>query len=522
MNLQINFSKEFKEYKFSDSVIWVFGTLFNNNIQLSKNTLAEFLVKNIQSKNITKQNLNGFFSFCYVDDEYVIIGTDHLRTKVIFYKLDENTISISDSAENLLIENKKKNVDITALNEFKATGYILGNRTLFQEIKYIQGGTLFYINRKNKQTHSETFFSFNHNRKNYSWEQLKDKYDEVIDNIFDRFIEYADGRQIVVPLSAGYDSLLIVAVLKRKGYDNVLTFTYGKKGNEEALISKKVAQSLGLKWEFVEYTKEKWLREWKEESIKDFISYTMNLHCLPHIQDYIAVKEMKERGVLEKDAIFAPGHCPTGVRFPKFIFYQEASTKKELVDFILDYHFVNDRNIINKNKKIFRKYVSQFCECNNFNSHQVLFADIIELWQWHEREPKYIVNSIRNYTFFGFDYWMPLWDMEHAIFWRDMSFKIAGDRRWFEWYIENTYNRLIGKEENLEFYPLKEYPKEYILKHTFIRDFITRLLIYIKTKEHPLLFEAIYSKKEYFKEIVVKGNHLLSGYANKFLKIILK
>jgi asparagine synthase (glutamine-hydrolysing) len=61
----------------------------------------------------------------------------------------------------------------------------------------------------------------------------------------------------VVPLSGGLDSRIIVAMLKRLGVEDVICFTYGKKGNREAEISRQVAEALGYRWYFVEYTKEK-------------------------------------------------------------------------------------------------------------------------------------------------------------------------------------------------------------------------------------------------------------------------
>ena len=42
------------------------------------------------------------------------------------------------------------------------------------------------------------------------------------------------------------------------GYKNIPTFTYGAVNNADAMVSKTCATQLGLSWEFVEYTEEKW------------------------------------------------------------------------------------------------------------------------------------------------------------------------------------------------------------------------------------------------------------------------
>ncbi|PIE46640.1 MAG: hypothetical protein CSA42_07450, partial [Gammaproteobacteria bacterium] len=252
---------------------------------------------------------------------------------------------------------------------------------------------------------------------------------------------------------------------------------------------------------------------------KTFANYAMNYHCLPHIQDYIAVKEMKTQHLIDDNAIFVPGHCVTGVSFPKSIFYEKEQSEAKLVNFLFRYHFVNDISIANKHKDKFVNHLKAFCQKYHFTGSATSFADIVEIWQWKEREPKYIANSIRNYTFFGYDYWMPLWDIEHARFWMQMPFEIAGDRKWFEWCIQNKYNKLLGKEE-IEFTPILNPQKEYILGNTKIRKVFRQYLSYKATKKHPLLFNAIYSDRGFFYEMMVKGNHFLNGYARKFLDML--
>ncbi len=523
MNVNIKLTQNYKKYIFDNFEIWLSGFIFSNNTVVSERDLAKFIVENIDFEK-NKENsmfLNGFFSFCYKDKNKVVIGVDHLRTKALFYKLNDNELVISDAADNLLDDNLIEKISTNALSEFKATGYVFGNSTFFDEIKYTTGGSFFYFDLNTGSTSEQLFFDFHQHRKGYMWENLKNEYDIIVDNIFDRFISYANGRQIVVPLSAGHDSLLIVSALKNKGYENVITFTYGEKNNKEALISKRVAETLGFQWVFIEYTKEKWIKEWTDSAIKDFSSYTMNLHCLPHIQDYIAVKEMKEKGIVEEDAIFTPGHCPAGVHFPKFVFYRKEFSKEDLIKFILDYHFVNDMKEVRSNMKVFIRYLDSFCDKHHFTGSVDSFANLVELWQWYEREPKYIVNSVRNYTYFGYDYALPLWDVEHAIFWRDMSFSISGDRRWYEWYIENYYKQLIGEKEFKDFEPLKEYPKEVCFKDTVLGKFLKRLRYFFLTKDHPLLFSSIYGRYNYFVEVVIKGNHILNKYAHSFLRVVL-
>ena len=116
----------------------------------------------------------------------------------------------------------------------------------------------------------------------------------VMENIIDRLIRFAAGRTIVIPLSGGHDSRLIALMLKKVGYPDLVSFSYGRPGNHEADISKQVADSLGVRWEFVEYSNDLW-REWYESpEMKAYFDMAGNLSSLPHIQDWPAVWAFKK------------------------------------------------------------------------------------------------------------------------------------------------------------------------------------------------------------------------------------
>ena len=43
--------------------------------------------------------------------------------------------------------------------------------------------------------------------------------------------------------------------------------------------------------------------------------------------------------------------------------------------------------------------------------------DAFEVWDWQERQAKWIVNSVRNYEFYGYEWRMPLWYNEIMDYW---------------------------------------------------------------------------------------------------------
>ncbi|MBN1552549.1 hypothetical protein JW979_13825, partial [bacterium] len=44
-------------------------------------------------------------------------------------------------------------------------------------------------------------------------------------------------------------------------------------------------------------------------------------------------------------------------------------------------------------------------------------SSAFESWDISERQSKFIVNSLRVYEFFGYDWWIPFWDKEFMDYW---------------------------------------------------------------------------------------------------------
>src|SRR5690606_13164563 len=75
----------------------------------------------------------------------------------------------------------------------------------------------------------------------------------------------------------------------------------------------------------------------------------------------------------------------------------------------------------------------------NIENTKPSLASAYELWDWQERQAKYIANSVRVYEFYKCDWWLPLWDMEFTEFWRDVPLTLRRERLWFKTWITSLY-----------------------------------------------------------------------------------
>ena len=100
------------------------------------------------------------------------------------------------------------------------------------------------------------------------------------------------SEKIVVPLSAGYDSRLIISALHHLNAKNII-YSYGKKNNFESKIARQIANKLNYKWYFVELSNKKQ----RKNFVQNFIKSTQNFLILSSWSyvDLFAVKNLLKK-----------------------------------------------------------------------------------------------------------------------------------------------------------------------------------------------------------------------------------
>jgi asparagine synthase (glutamine-hydrolysing) len=292
----------------------------------------------------TLEQLNGFFAVIHEKNGETFFAVDHIRSIPLFYCIDQGRIYISDNACWIRSQINDKDIDDNSAFEFLLTGYVTGNDTLYNKIKQLQAGEALNIalNQGRADILSVRYYryflqySFNKSQK-----ELLAELDHVLVKAFRRFIDWADGRKIVVPLSAGHDSRLIILMLKRLGYNNISAFTYGKPGNKQSEISKEIADYFSVRWDFVPYDEEAWNQWYHSKEWKKYCNYAFNLCSVPHIQDWPAVWQLKLEGLIPKNCVIVPGHTvvPAYNEWPRAILDKDEIDERALIDSIYKDHF---------------------------------------------------------------------------------------------------------------------------------------------------------------------------------------
>lgn len=421
--MQINLSKN-KGFKwFCKQSLYVKGYLFDRDNHFYKDEELLNYFADIKTVAIFEEKIreaNGFFAVVLLyKDNQLLAAVDRLRSLPIFYGNQESDFFISDDGYWVADQIKDRNLDPLSESEFLLTGYVVGDNTLFNSVKQLQAGQ--YLIRTNEKT--EVKFYYTHLHRHYI-EQKEAAYfsdlNAVYQKVFQRLTDSTFERTIVIPLSGGYDSRSIAAMLKKIGYKNVICYTYGRKTSFEVKISEQVAKSLGYQWYFIEYTREKWLNSYYQ--CREYAIFASNLASLPHIQDFLAVQELKEKSIIPPDSIFVPGFCGDllgGSYVPLEIVENKSDflLKIGLVEYIYKKHFCLE-NYINENHiNLIKNHINDTLQSFPCPHNLDDFVSINEAFFTNHKVAKFVVNALRVYEFFGYEWRMPLWDNTLIEYW---------------------------------------------------------------------------------------------------------
>ncbi|MBK5240620.1 hypothetical protein [Clostridium sp.] len=428
------------------------GRAFVQGDLFEEEMLAEFFSKTKCEDTIN--SANGFWGLVKIHDNSIFIAADRNRSYPLFYAIIDNIAYISDDAYWIKDKTKETEFDEISKHEFLVTGYVTGSDTLYKKVKQIRPGEIISIavdEQNNIVVNSSKYYSFIHGDyfEELSREELLKEHELSLFRSVNRLIKYANGKTIVVPLSGGYDSRLVATVLKKLNYSNVITFTYGRVNNPECLVSKEVAKLLGYKWIFIPYDNEKSYEWYNSDERANFSTYADNLSTILPDREWPAVLELKKRNLIPKDSIFVPGHSGdfiSGGHIPKKLYNPNVSAK-QIVDEILKNHYImwNFDAVKKEWKNDFAKKILKCAEIKMFDrkdyASNEFAANLYEKWNFEENQIKRMINSVKIYDFFGYKYWLPLWDYEYMNFWCKVPLSYRINKNLYDEYVVKLYSQ---------------------------------------------------------------------------------
>lgn len=439
MKITLKNDKGFAWYK--NQNVFVKGFFHIDSVFYEKEDALVYLIqlKNEASFLNFLNQVNGVFTIILSIKETTFIITDVTRSFPVFYTSHSDEFFISD---DILYLSKKFNFiefDPVSELELNASCHTYGKKTLLKNVYQTQASECIKI------TNNEIvnrFFNYsyaveNENSLNYS--NLKNDAVIAIENSFQRFIQSLHNRPVAIPLSGGFDSRLIAVFLKKYNYKNVVCYTYGRKDSFEIEISKKVAKKLGFHWYFIEYSNETTSNYINSKSFKEYAHFAGKLCSMPNLQEYFAVKYLKENRLISDDTIFIPGYAGDllgGSQYLKVI--PNKLKQQDIIDLIIKEKYGNTK-ISEATSHIIKKNIEKILLNFNDNYKTKIPSTIFEDHDIKEKIAKYIFNSASFYTFFDYQFRFPFWDREILDFFKSVPIKYKKMKVLFDDVLINNY-----------------------------------------------------------------------------------
>ena len=402
---------------FSDGCVSARGYCFDSYGNLyAGNKLLEYFASASDETSLHDllTDANGIFAFVINKPDFKAIAIDGSRIYPLFYRLGDE-VSVADNPYDLI--DGSSALDKQAVDEYLCSGAVFAGKTLVSEILQVKPSH--YVVFDGVSAHETEYWNYctkAGEEMDCSLEQL----DCVFEKVFRRMLESAKGRQIVVPLSGGYDSRLIVCWQKRLGVENVVCYTVGRPKSQECHIAEIVAKRLGYRHYFIDNTSTEFVPSYfyNDADFQKYCHFVGALGNFLWVFEYFAVKWLKDNAIIDDNAVFVPGHSAdfiAGSHLRKALVTQDSSVGY-LTSAIMNDSFEYGCMSSYVHSKVKSYFLAN--ERIGVSAHTNYMSFIMQNRLAHQ-----INNSARLYEFFGYDVRLPFWDKELLNLFKALPYK---------------------------------------------------------------------------------------------------
>lgn len=443
MNITTIFKKNFfgwKKYNFQNYEIWFSGYIYESH----KHELVSLIVKSINENNIKikkllsiKKKYNGHYSLLIKKNSFLLLLNDAIGSVPIFYTLKKKKILISNCASLLLKKIRNKQAIEDQCNFLLNSGYTIGCESILKDFFCLAPNKVI-IFANNKLIQHISLPAFCNKKNNLNKSKLFKELEQITFSVFRDLIKSANGRQLVIPLSAGYDSRLILSFIRNLNYKNIICYSYGMSGNSETEIAKKICRKLKIKFIFDELLIREQRQFYESSFFKKFLDDSDNKNSIPIFQGLSTLYRLKKNKLIDKNAIILNGNTGdfiSGGHLSGFI-KENKINRISVNEYIYKKHFSqwDTKNLMFKNLIMSRMNIERH-KYNIYFKKKITDYEFFEIFEYLNRQAKY-VSSNRVNEFCGYEWRMPLWDSRFVNFWLKVNPKYKIDQNLYKSFLK--------------------------------------------------------------------------------------
>lgn len=374
-------------------------------------------------------SIGGHFAIMAEAPDWHFAAVDRVASWPLFWaQRRDGRVRLSAHAPDLAVDcGLAEDIDESAALSLATAGYTTGSRTLCAGLQRLRPGEyLFGAAGSGPQVKRYHLYA--------PWKikaapesELKERFGEVTLGILRRILDHSAGRMIVVPLSGGYDSRVVISGLHHLGARNLRCFSYGLPGNFEADVAQQISQRLGCEWRFVPLNTERQRRFFASDLHRRYLEAADSLSSVPFEQDLSVVHGLLQEGWIESSAIMingntgdyiSGGHIAPVLHRPAAA--MDAAARRQLVlDGLIRKHYALWESLMTEANKATLKAMlaAELDEVCPADPGAEANHGIYEFSEFANRQSKYVISGQRVYDFLGLDWELPLWDDDYLAFW---------------------------------------------------------------------------------------------------------
>lgn len=271
----------------------VWGDVYSlNGVDCTQTDIAELIANQYLIDNLNELcgQLNGYFAFVIFDKRThtVSLVTDRFGMKPLYLWADNNFAKgfASEPKALVLNPNYEQAINSAALNAFIDIGHMLGEQTLFNNIKRLPPASITTINIKNLQYTTTHYWGWGEIKANneITFAAATEQAYKLFDNAVQRCLKTMQQSTLAITLSGGLDSRVLLAAAKQHFKGDIKTYTFGEVGCDDAVIAKQVAELAGVSNQLVSIDEHNWFagRErgvWLTDGLKNIL----HMHALSSV-----------------------------------------------------------------------------------------------------------------------------------------------------------------------------------------------------------------------------------------------
>lgn len=380
-----------------------------------------------------------FFAFILRKNDEIFCAVDPTRSYPISFKRDQKNFGVGDFdllADYSTIPSNTNDVEL-----FLSSGYFLGDRTISKDIASIPAGN--YLLFKDNQYFLEEYHRyspqlFNTGNRIFHDDELYHQIDRSLNISIQNTIEKAAGKRIVLSLSAGLDSRLILSKLLENKYDNIECISWGPLGNGDSAGAARIASLANVPWSHIETDRNFCKSIFWSEIRKDFWRYAFNGVSIPSFQEFFVFCKLHETNSYSVDDVFLvngqSGDFNSGGHLANI--NDGLKADQVLYDFIVKHFGLFPKLTASGSfvKKVETMLKSDFRIRSNTLDELITALDIFE---FYERQSKWVINGQRSADFFGYKWDLPLWHSSVVKCFEQMDYSSRLNQVCFKSYIKN-------------------------------------------------------------------------------------